>query len=139
MNAMKIVPAVLTGLALAATVVHAQSPTDRRPGSCALSRSCPAGASIDVIPYVTMHRNTGTLRLQIHPTTSAEIYVDGVYAGRAEDFDGVSRRTALTAGAHRIEVRAEGYEHMHFQTRIEKSRTTIQQTTLSPALGKPQK
>jgi hypothetical protein len=147
MTATKIVAAaLLAGLALAPTASYAQRSVDHRlgrsgnrspvnVGTCALSRSCAPGASINVMPYVTMPPNTGTLRLEIRPA-NAEVYVDGVYAGHAADFDGVSQRVALTAGAHRIEVRAEGYEQVHFDTRITKSRATIHQATLWPAAQK---
>ena len=125
--------AALTPLSAAAQATHGRpgqaAPPNTR--SCTLSRSCTPGASIDVIPYVTMVKNAGSLRLEGVPS-QAEVYVDGVYAGHAEQFDGVSRRAALAPGNHRIDVRAEGYEHLAFGTRIHKSQATFHRVTLSP-------
>ena len=39
----------------------------------------------------------------------------------------------LRAGSHQVDVRAEGYDALHFDTRIEKGRTTFHRGTLSPA------
>ena len=146
MNAMKIAaPALLLGLALTASPALAQQPSDGhrfgRPAdrspvnarNCSLSRSCSPGPYVSVIPYVSAGRKeSGTLHLAIRPS-HADVYVDGVYAGRADDFDGASQRADVQAGSHQIDVRAEGYEALHFDTRIEKGRTTFHRGTLSPA------
>jgi len=86
-----------------------------------------------VIPYISAGRKKlGTLHLAIRPS-SAEVYVDGVYAGRADDFDGASQRADLRAGIHQVDVLAEGYDALHFDTRIEKGHTTYHRGTLAPA------
>src|SRR5215831_10991826 len=46
----------------------------------------------------------GKLRLKVKPREAA-VYVDGYYAGRVEDFDGVFQRLKIDAGPHRIEIR----------------------------------
>jgi hypothetical protein len=51
----------------------------------------------------------GGVALEITPD-DADVFVDGEYAGRVEDFDGTTQPLTLTAGTHRIEVRAPGYE-----------------------------
>lgn len=146
MNAMKIgAPALLLGLVLTATPALAQQssndqrfgrPGDRAPvntRNCSLSRSCSPGPYVSVIPYIsTGRKKSGTLHLAIRPSF-AEVYVDGVYAGRADDFDGASQRADLRVGLHQVDVRAEGYDALHFDTRIEKGRTTFRRETLSPA------
>jgi hypothetical protein len=78
-----------------------------------------------------MVKNPGRLRLEVVPA-QAEVYVDGVYAGRADQFDGVSRHAAMAPGNHRIDVRAEGYDDVVFGTRIQKSRSTFHHVTLAP-------
>ena len=104
MNAMKIAaPALLLGLALTASPALAQQsseghrfgrPADRPPvntRNCSLSRSCSPGPYVSVIPYASAGRKkSGTLHLAIRPS-HADVYVDGVYAGRADDFDGSAR------------------------------------------------
>ena len=51
----------------------------------------------------------GGVSLELWPG-NAEVYVDGVYAGWVEDFDGTMQPLTMTAGTHRIEVIAPGYE-----------------------------
>jgi hypothetical protein len=53
----------------------------------------------------------GGVALEITPY-DADVFVDGEYAGHVEDFDGTTQPLTLTAGTHRIEVRAPGYEPM---------------------------
>ncbi|HXD21116.1 MAG TPA: PEGA domain-containing protein [Vicinamibacterales bacterium] len=101
------------------------------PGTCALSRSCTPGASVDVVPYVMALGKSGRLLLEVVPA-DAEVYVDGVYAGHSEQFDGVSPHARLAPGGHRIEVRAEGYRDVVFGTRILKSKRTVERVTLLP-------
>jgi len=50
----------------------------------------------------------GGVALEITPF-DADVYVDGTYAGRVEDFDGSRQPLTLTAGTHRVEVEAPGY------------------------------
>lgn len=53
----------------------------------------------------------GGVALEITPY-DADVFVDGEYAGRVEDFDGTTQPLTLPAGTHRLEVRAPGYEPM---------------------------
>jgi hypothetical protein len=58
----------------------------------------------------------GYLRLEVQPE-SAQVFVDGLYAGTVADF----RRSgggALDSGPHRIEFRAEGYDSQSVELRI---------------------
>jgi hypothetical protein len=59
----------------------------------------------------------GSLRLKITPR-DAEVYVDGNYVGIVDDFDGIFQKLHISGGAHRIEVRAAGYETLVFDARI---------------------
>jgi hypothetical protein len=64
---------------------------------------------------------TGGLRLQILPGT-AEVYIDGLYVGTANDFAFGAGR-ALESGPHRVEVRANGFETLSFDVRIPDNET----------------
>lgn len=50
---------------------------------------------------------------------NAQVLVDGSYVGLAEEFGPGRRALSLDAGAHRIDLRAPGYETVTFSVRIE--------------------
>ena len=65
----------------------------------------------------------GALKLKIKPR-QGEVYVDGYFVGVVDDFDGIFQRLHIESGAHRIEVRASGYETLEFDVRITPDHTT---------------
>ena len=67
--------------------------------------------------------NIGSLRLKIDPK-KAEVYVDGLYRGIVDDFDGLLQRLKLEAGAHRLEVRAAGMQPLVFDVLVTPGETT---------------
>ena len=60
---------------------------------------------------------TGSLRLKIKPR-DAQVFVDGYFVGNVDSFDGVFQRLTIEAGAHKIEIRAPGYETLQFDALI---------------------
>ncbi len=52
----------------------------------------------------------------------AEVYVDGYYAGRVDDFDGVFQALRLEEGPYRIEIVTPGQETLDFDVRIQAGR-----------------
>jgi hypothetical protein len=75
-------------------------------------------------PQATYSSNDeGSLKLKIKPS-EAEVYVDGYFVGIVDDFDGIFQSLHLDSGAHRIEVRANGYETLAFDVRITPEHTT---------------
>jgi hypothetical protein len=66
---------------------------------------------------------TGGLRLKVEPK-DAEGYVDGYFAGIVDDFNGHFQQLKLTAGPHRVEVRAPGYLPLVFDVSIQPRHTT---------------
>jgi len=68
----------------------------------------PATGSVGVRPG---DANSGGVSFEITPST-AEVYVDGTYAGTAGSFGPSSQPLGLTPGHHRLELRAPGYESM---------------------------
>jgi hypothetical protein len=71
----------------------------------------------------------GSLRLKVAPS-HAEVYVDGLYRGVVDDFDGVFQRLKLEAGAHRLEIRAPGYEPLVFDVLVTRGETTTYRGSL---------
>jgi hypothetical protein len=79
--------------------------------------------------YIPVADDEGTLRLKVKPR-DAMVYVDGYYAGRVDDFDGVFQRLHIDPGAHTIEVRADGYEPLTFNIDVRRYRSTTYSGTL---------
>ena len=73
----------------------------------------------------------GGLRLKVKPR-DGEVYADGYYVGCVDDFDGILQRLPLEWGPHKIEIRAEGFEPIAFDVRIEPGRTITYQGVLRP-------
>ena len=64
-----------------------------------------------VYPYAGYPFGAGAdadVRVEVTPK-QAEVYVDGFYAGPAEDFDGVFKRLHTTPDGHMITLHLEGY------------------------------
>jgi hypothetical protein len=59
----------------------------------------------------------GELRLKVHPR-DAQVFIDGYYAGRVDDFDGVFQSLKLEEGEYQVEVVLPGYEPLAFNVRI---------------------
>jgi hypothetical protein len=64
------------------------------------------------------------------------VFVDGEFAGIVDDFGGRTARM-LTAGPHRVEIRAEGYETFTFDVRVPENDTVIFTRELDPAVERP--
>jgi hypothetical protein len=74
----------------------------------------------------------GSLKLKIKPR-NAEVYVDGYYMGQVDDFDGVFQHLDLENGQHRIEIRANGYQPIVLDMKIEPGRTVTYENQLRPS------
>lgn len=77
-------------------------------------------------------RPLGFLHLRVQPRT-AEVFVDGTPAGTVDDFGGRSARM-LTAGPHRVEIVAPGYETLTFDVRVPENDTVTFTRELEPAV-----
>jgi hypothetical protein len=58
--------------------------------------------------YPLRARPEGDVRVEVTPKQT-EVYVDGFYAGRADEFNGVFKRLHTTPGGHAITLHLEGY------------------------------
>jgi hypothetical protein len=81
------------------------------------------GYATDLQDPVGTAAPTGELRLRVEPN-DAEVYVDGSFAGIVADFNGAFHHLTLTAGPHRIEIRAPGYQPIVFDVAIQSRHTT---------------
>ncbi|HEU5257320.1 MAG TPA: hypothetical protein VFU28_15105 [Vicinamibacterales bacterium] len=75
--------------------------------------------------------DVGELRLIVSPR-SADVYVDGYFAGRVDDYDGIFQALKLEAGAHHIQIVAPGHSPLDFDVRIEPNRKITYRGTLRP-------
>jgi hypothetical protein len=71
----------------------------------------------------------GMLGLDVTPS-SAQVFVDSYYAGTVADVD--RRALPLVAGPHRIEIRAQHYEPVAFDVRIDPNDTIVYRGALDP-------
>lgn len=64
----------------------------------------------------------GSLRLKVKPREGS-VFVDGYFVGRVDEFDGIFQRLHVESGPHRVEIRADGYEPLTFEIRLQPGRT----------------
>ncbi len=76
----------------------------------------------------------GRLRLEVRPADIIQLFVDGVYVGTSDD---VGDELAMEPGVRRIEIRAEGYETLIFDTRIVAGHTITYRGSLKPVAAEP--
>ena len=80
-------------------------------------------------------RPLGFLTLRVQPRT-AEVFVDGAFAGIVDDFGGRGARQ-LPAGTHRVEIVAAGFETLTFDVRVPEHDTVTFTRELTPAVERP--
>ncbi len=99
----------------------------------------PAGVVVGIAPAQAPSQPApppeGYLRLRVSPRSS-EVFVDGAFAGTADEFGGVSERS-LPAGTHRIELRAPGFEPFDVDVRVPANDTLIYRRELRPIDARP--
>lgn len=71
------------------------------------------------------------VRVLVKPNT-AEVYVDGYYAGIVDDFDGIFQRLHLPPGQHDITLRLEGYRTVHQTLYLTRDSTYKLRYTMQP-------
>jgi hypothetical protein len=78
---------------------------------------------------------TGGLRLRIEPG-SAQVFVDGDYAGVADDFRGYFYHMNLAPGPHHIDIVKDAYEPLSLDFVIQEHRTVDYSAALVRAAGR---
>jgi hypothetical protein len=63
------------------------------------------------------YQDTGSLRVIVDPEKT-RVFVDGYYAGTADDFDGMFQRLHVPAGRHDITLKLDGYRTHHFRVYV---------------------
>jgi hypothetical protein len=77
---------------------------------------------------------TGGVQLDVQPWR-ASVFVDGVYAGRVEDFKGYYQHLEVVAGPHQIIVVEPGFLPLVFDVMVVPGRTTTFRGTLNTPLN----
>jgi hypothetical protein len=72
-------------------------------------------------------RLSGEFHLVKIKPREGEVYVDGYYVGLVDEFDGMFQKLHIEPGAHRIEVRAAGFDPLVFEVKISPEHTTTYQ------------
>jgi hypothetical protein len=73
----------------------------------------------------------GELRLKVHPR-DAQVFIDGYYAGRVDEFDGVFQSLRLEEGEYQVEIVLPGYEPLAIDVRIFPGEKTTYEGDLIP-------
>lgn len=63
------------------------------------------------------YRPVGSLRLKVNPK-EGQVFVDGYYVGEVDSFDGIFQKLTIEEGAHRVEIRAPGFEPVQFEVMV---------------------
>jgi hypothetical protein len=67
--------------------------------------------------YAAVPEAKGYLQLDVQPAT-AQVTIDGMFMGSANDFRRMIPGRSLEAGAHRVQLQAPGHEPLSFDVRI---------------------
>lgn len=76
-------------------------------------------------------RASGGVSFEITPDT-AEVFVDGAYVGTVGEFSPTSQPLILSPGRHHLEVRAQNYQSMVFDTDVVAGQVVPYQGTMQP-------
>jgi hypothetical protein len=77
---------------------------------------------------------TGGVQLDVQPWR-ASVFVDGVYAGRVEDFRGYYQHLEVVSGPHQITIVEPGFLPVVFDVMVVPGRTTTFRGTLNTPLN----
>ena len=80
------------------------------------------------------YNDTASLRIQVTPST-AEVYVDGYYAGIVDQFDGTFQRLRVEPGEHEIAVYADGFRTLRQRLYLQPLTTVNIRQALEPLQG----
>jgi hypothetical protein len=81
--------------------------------------------------YGTRGYRAGAVRVLVEPNET-RVYVDGYYAGVADDFDGIFQRLNLAPGRHDVSLRLDGYRTQNFKLYVPYDHTIKIHHTMAP-------
>ena len=81
--------------------------------------------------YDNGYYDIGEVRLDVSPSF-ADVYVDGYYAGRVDDFDGIFQALKIESGGHHIQIVAPGFAPLDVDVRVEPGRKITYRGVLRP-------
>jgi PEGA domain-containing protein len=81
------------------------------------------------VGQVSVAAPSGNIRLVVEPST-AQVFVDGYYVGTVDDFRNTLAGLNIDAGRHRLEFRADGYEPLALDVKIEANVTITYRAAL---------
>ena len=90
--------------------------------------------SVDSVNVPLADGPTGGVQLDVQPWR-ASVFVDGVYAGRVEDFKGYYNHLEVVAGPHQITIVEPGFLPLVFDVLVVPGRTTTFRGTLNTPLN----
>jgi hypothetical protein len=83
--------------------------------------------------FVLEEGPTGGVQLDVQPWRAA-VFVDGVFAGRVDDFKGYYKHLEVVAGAHQIVIVEPGFQPLVIDAIVVPGETTTFRGTLNEAL-----
>jgi hypothetical protein len=88
---------------------------------------------LDAVSTPLAEGPAGGVQLDVQPWR-ASVFVNGVYAGRVEDFKGYYQHLEVVAGLHHITIVEPGYVPLVFDVMVVPGRTTTLRGTLNTLL-----
>ena len=73
----------------------------------------------------------GSLRLQVKPR-EAEVFVNGYYAGKVDDFDGTFQRLNIQPGEHEVELYLPGHKSVQQKVYLQPGKTSNIKLEMAP-------
>jgi len=93
-----------------------------------------ASAAVATAPVVPSPPPTGTLRLDLQPSPTGQLFVEGAYVGTLDE---LGLDLTFATGTHRLEIREHGYEPFTLAVRIDADRHLVYRGMLTKLVNPP--
>lgn len=95
------------------------------------------GVRMEVDPRVKYSADSAEVRIHVAPSNAA-VYLDGAFAGTANDFGGIGRSMLAPTGKHVLKISLPGYEDYVVALQLEAGQKYNIETKLMPGTGTQQ-